>query len=74
MLPPRSLTACSSLHLAGRHLPQASLLPPVQIRICGFGAAGDSPEGAAAPTDWRSQIRGPGLKRDICTNAWLFVV
>ncbi len=36
MLPPRSLTACSSL----------------------------PPEGAAAPADWRSQIRGPCLTEE----------
>ena len=62
MLPPRLLTACSALHLAGRRSPEASQLSPVQTCAIRFRAAGSSPEGAAAPADWQSQIRGPCLK------------
>ena len=61
MVPPRSLTSCSSLHLAGRRSPEASLLSPVQTCSGRFGAAGSSPEGAAAPAARQSRFRGPDL-------------
>jgi primosomal protein N' (replication factor Y) (superfamily II helicase) len=62
---PTLLASRSSLHLAGRHSPEASFLAPVQICTGKFGAAGASPEGGAAPTDWQSQMRGPGLNKDV---------
>ena len=37
-------------------------LRAVQTRAGGFGAAAFSPEVAAAPADWRSQIDGPDFK------------
>ena len=60
--PPWLLTACSALHLAGRRLPEASLLSPVQSCPSSFGAAGSSPEGAAAPVARRSRFHGPCLQ------------
>ncbi len=51
------------LPLAGRYSPEASLLAPVQTCSSRFGAAGSSPEGAAAPTAWQSQFRGPCLTK-----------
>jgi hypothetical protein len=54
-------TVCGSLHLAGRRLPEASLLSPVQTCSSRFKAAGDSPVRASAPVVWQSQIRGPFL-------------
>ena len=66
MLPPRLLTACSALHLAGRRLPEASLLSPVQSCSSSFEAAGSSPEGAVAPADRQSRFRGPcGLAKPV---------
>ena len=62
LLPPRSLTAFSSLHLAGRRSPETSLLLPVRTCAGRFGAAGTSPEGAAAPAGRQSRTRGPCLK------------
>jgi hypothetical protein len=52
-------TACGSLDVPAR---DAQALRAVQTRAGGFGAAALSPEGAAAPADWQSQIRGPNLK------------
>ena len=49
MLPPRSFASRNSLHLAGRRLPEASLLSPVQTCSSRFGASGSSPEGANFP-------------------------
>ncbi|GAB3477006.1 hypothetical protein GCM10011496_33400 [Polaromonas eurypsychrophila] len=60
MWAPTLPTACGSLHLAGRRSPEASLLSPVQSCSSSFGAASNSPEGAAAPAVWQSQSRGPG--------------
>jgi len=51
-----------TLPLAGRRLPEASLLSPVQTCSSWFGAAGSSSKGAAAPAAWQSQLRGPHLK------------
>lgn len=62
MRPPRSLTACSALPLAGRCSPEASLLLPVHARISRVGAEGNSPRGGAAPAVWQSQPCGFGLK------------
>ena len=53
-------TSCGSLPLQGATPPEASHLQAVQARAGGLGAAACSPEGAAAPADWQSQIRGPG--------------
>ena len=63
MTPPRLLTACNVLHLAGRRSPEASLLSPVQTCSGRLGAAGFSPEGAAAPAARQSRFCGPCLKR-----------
>ena len=60
--PPRLRTVCHSLHLAGRRSPQASLLSPVQTCLSRFGAAGSSPEGAAAPMARQSRFHDPCLK------------
>jgi hypothetical protein len=71
--PPRSRTACRSLHLAGRRSPEASRLAPVQTCSSRFGAAGSSPEGAAAPAVWRSQSRGPCLNWEPRRTSPIFV-
>jgi len=55
-------TSCGSLPLQGATPPEASHLQAVQARAGGLGAAACSPEGAAAPADWQSQIRGPDWK------------
>ena len=65
---PTLVASRTALHLAGRRLPEASLVVPVQTCSSRFEAAGSSPEGAAAPTDWQSQIRGPCLKRNITST------
>ncbi|MDB5744349.1 MAG: molybdopterin dehydrogenase, FAD-binding protein [Polaromonas sp.] len=62
-------TACGSLPLQGATPPEAAHLQAVHARAGGLGAAAFSPEGAAAPADWQSQIRGPGLKETIPTSA-----
>ena len=61
-MPPRSFASRNFLHLAGRRSPEALLLSPVQTCSSRFGAAGFSPEGAAAPAVWQSQSRGPCLQ------------
>ena len=61
MLPPLSFASRNSLHLAGRCLPEASLLMHVRTCSSRFRAAGTSPEGAAAPAARRSRLRGPCL-------------
>ena len=43
---PTLVTACTSLHLAGRRSPEASLLLSVQTCAGRFGAAGSSPSEA----------------------------
>ena len=48
--------------LAGRGLRDASPLSPVQTCSSRFGAAGSSPEGAAAPAARHSRFRGPGWR------------
>ena len=68
------LTACSALPLQGATPPEATHLQAVQARAGGLGAAAFSPEGAAAPADWQSQIRGPGLKEPIPLPSVSFAV
>ncbi|MDP1566809.1 MAG: MaoC family dehydratase N-terminal domain-containing protein [Polaromonas sp.] len=46
---PTLVASRTSLHLAGRRSPEASLLSPVQSCSSSFGAAGSSPEGANFP-------------------------
>ncbi len=46
LIAPTLVASRTSLHLAGRRSPEASLLSPVQIRSSEFEAAGSSPEGA----------------------------
>ena len=63
MLPPRSFASRNSLHLAGRRLPEASLLSPVQTCSSRFGASGSSPEGAAPPAARQSRFRVSDLTK-----------
>ncbi len=73
-LAPTLVASRTALHPAGRRSPEASLLEPVQTSSSRFGAAGASPEGAAAPAAWQSQFRGPGLERQAPTAIELEVV
>ena len=70
MLAPTLAHNARPLHLAGRSSPEASHLSPVPTCSSRFGAAGISPEGAAAPAAWKAhkkidQFRGSCLKRKI---------
>ena len=65
-LPPRSLTACSSLPLQGATPTEAAHLQAVQARAGGLGQpAAFSPEGAAPPADWQSQFCGRNLLEEM---------
>ena len=49
LMAPTLVASRTSLHLASRHSPEASLLSPVQTCSSRFGAAGSSPEGTHFP-------------------------
>jgi FdhD protein len=52
------------LPLQGATPPEAAHLQAVQARASGLGAAAFSPEGAAPPAAWQSQIRGRSLVQE----------
>ena len=58
-------TLVASRTALDRPMPEATALRAVQSRTGEIGAAALSPEGAAAPADWQSQICGPGLNESI---------
>ena len=67
-------TLVASRTALDRPMPEATALRAVQSRTGEIGAAALSPEGAAAPADWQSQIRGPGLKEPIPLPSVSFAV
>ena len=60
---PTLRTDVSSLHLAGRRSPEASLLSPVQTCAGRFGAAGSSPEGALRLGTGKAGSAAPAEKK-----------